>query len=77
MTGWASLVCLAYGHHMHANNAPLSDSPHTQGLGGVVSWFERQNNWIGWVEFLILYCAIVALYLPGIMFILASGYVFG
>ena len=48
-----------------------------QGLGGVVSWFERQNNWIGWVEFLVLYCAVVALYLPGIMFILGAGYVFG
>ena len=79
MTGSASLV--SYAFHMATmcvqTHATLSNGPHGQGLGGVVSWFERQNNWVGWVEFLVLYCAVVALYLPGIMFILASGYVFG
>ncbi len=46
-------------------------------FGTMLSWFEKQNNWKGWAVFLPVYTANVALFLPGVIFILGAGFVFG
>ncbi|KAK9819408.1 hypothetical protein WJX74_000272 [Apatococcus lobatus] len=46
-------------------------------LGDILHWFEKRNNWVGWSCFLLLYCVDVALFLPGLVLILAAGFVFG
>ncbi|KAK9846466.1 hypothetical protein WJX81_004574 [Elliptochloris bilobata] len=43
----------------------------------IIHWFEKQNNWIGWTCFTLLYCLNISILLPGILFILAAGFVFG
>lgn len=46
-------------------------------FGTMLAWFEKQNNWKGWALFLPMYTANVALFLPGVIFILGAGFVFG
>jgi len=51
-----------------------------QGLtvfGDILKFFQRQNNWLGWLYFTLLYCVNVALFLPGIVLILGAGFIFG
>jgi len=51
-----------------------------QGLtvfGDILRFFQRQNNWLGWLYFTLLYSVNVALFLPGIVLILGAGFVFG
>lgn len=43
----------------------------------IIHWFEKQNNWMGWTCFMLLYCLNIAILLPGILWILAAGFVFG
>ena len=43
----------------------------------MLRWFEKQNNWKGWAVFLPVYTVNVALFLPGVIFILGAGFVFG
>lgn len=46
-------------------------------FGTMLAWFEKQNNWKGWALFLPVYTVNVALFLPGVIFILGAGFVFG
>lgn len=46
-------------------------------FGTMLGWFEKQNNWKGWAVFLPVYTVNVALFLPGVIFILAAGFIFG
>ena len=46
-------------------------------FGEILNFFHNQNNWLGWLCFLGLYCVNVALFLPGIVLILGAGFVFG
>lgn len=46
-------------------------------FGTMLGWFEKQNNWKGWAVFLPVYTVNVALFLPGVIFILGAGFVFG
>lgn len=46
-------------------------------FGTMLRWFEKQNNWKGWAVFLPVYTVNVALFLPGVIFILGAGFVFG
>ena len=46
-------------------------------FGTMLRWFEKQNNWKGWALFLPMYTVNVALFLPGVIFILGAGFVFG
>ena len=46
-------------------------------FGALLRWFQKQNNWRGWGIFLAIYCANVALFLPGVVLILGAGFVFG
>ena len=43
----------------------------------IIVWFEKQNNWIGWTCFTLLYMINIAILLPGIFMILGAGFVFG
>lgn len=43
----------------------------------IIVWFEKQNNWIGWTCFTLLYMINIAVLLPGIFMILGAGFVFG
>jgi uncharacterized membrane protein YdjX (TVP38/TMEM64 family) len=43
----------------------------------ILRFFQRQNNWMGWLIFTIFYCANVSLFLPGLVLILGAGFVFG
>ncbi|KAL3136439.1 hypothetical protein ABBQ38_005694 [Trebouxia sp. C0009 RCD-2024] len=46
-------------------------------FGTMLAWFEKQNNWKGWALFLPVYTVNVAVFLPGVIFILGAGFVFG
>jgi hypothetical protein len=46
-------------------------------FGELLDFFEAQNNWIGWVIFLGVYCLNISLFLPGLVLILGAGFVFG
>lgn len=46
-------------------------------FGVILRWFQARNNWAGWGIFIGMYCAVVALFLPGIAFIMGAGFVFG
>ena len=46
-------------------------------FGDILRFFQRQNNWLGWLYFTLLYCVNVALFLPGIVLILGAGFIFG
>ena len=72
----ATKVCIAAQRSCCFPRRADKASP-VQGLGGVMLWFERQNNWVGWAEFLGVYTAVVALYLPGLPLIMGAGFVFG
>lgn len=59
--------------------APLFSLP-LQGFsvfGDLLRWFQARNNWAGWGMFLGMYTALVALFLPGVVFIMGAGFVFG
>ena len=43
----------------------------------IIIWFEKQNNWLGWTCFTLLYMVNISILLPGIWFILMAGFVFG
>lgn len=58
----------------------LKGTEYAQGFtvfGDILTWFQKQNNWVGWAIFLAMYTANVSLLLPGIVLILGSGFVFG
>lgn len=43
----------------------------------ILAWFQRHSGWGGWGIFIPMYIGVVTLYLPGIVFILGAGFVFG
>ncbi len=66
--------------HAQRALAPKAARARAQGVTvfrDIIRWFEKQNNWIGWTCFTLLYCLNIAILLPGILFILAAGFVFG
>lgn len=46
-------------------------------FGVILRWFQARNNWAGWGIFVGMYCAFVALFLPGVVLIIGAGFVFG
>lgn len=46
-------------------------------FGEILGWFKNHNGWAGWGAFLGMYTGIVALFLPGVVFIMGAGFVFG
>ncbi|KAL6769331.1 hypothetical protein ACKKBG_A30590 [Auxenochlorella protothecoides x Auxenochlorella symbiontica] len=46
-------------------------------FGDLLRWFQSRNNWGGWGIFLGMYTALVAVFLPGVVFIMGAGFVFG
>eukprot|EP00884_Botryococcus_braunii_P002783 jgi/Botrbrau1/12505/Bobra.0169s0048.5 len=46
-------------------------------FGDILSWFQKQNNFVGWFSFTVLYCLNISLFLPGIVLVLGAGFVFG
>lgn len=43
----------------------------------LLHWFERRNTWGGWGIFIGMFTGLIALFVPGIVFITGAGYVFG
>lgn len=46
-------------------------------FGSILHWFKRRNGWGGWGVFIGFYAGVVALFMPGVVFILGSGFIFG
>lgn len=46
-------------------------------FGVILRWFQARNNWGGWGIFVGMYTGLVALFLPGVVFIMGAGFVFG
>jgi uncharacterized membrane protein YdjX (TVP38/TMEM64 family) len=46
-------------------------------FGTILHWFKKRNGWDGWGIFIGFYTGIVALFIPGVVFILGSGFIFG
>jgi len=46
-------------------------------FGTILAWFKNRNGWGGWGVYVGFYTAIVALYFPGVVFIMGAGFVFG
>jgi len=46
-------------------------------FGTILTWFKNRNGWGGWGIFIGFYTGVVALFIPGIVFILGSGFIFG
>ncbi len=46
-------------------------------FGTILHWFKKRNGWGGWGIFIGFYTGIVALFIPGVVFILGSGFIFG
>jgi len=46
-------------------------------FGTILSWFKRRNGWGGWGVFIPFYTGMVALFFPGVVFIMGAGFVFG
>ncbi|KAG7672571.1 putative membrane protein [Nannochloris sp. 'desiccata'] len=46
-------------------------------FGTILNWFKKRNGWGGWGIFIGFYTGIVALFIPGVVFILGSGFIFG
>jgi uncharacterized membrane protein YdjX (TVP38/TMEM64 family) len=46
-------------------------------FGSILQWFKRRNGWGGWGIFIGFYTGMVALFIPGVVFILGSGFIFG
>lgn len=43
----------------------------------MLHWFKRHNGWSGWAFYLLFYTGLVSVFFPGVIFILAAGYLFG
>ena len=43
----------------------------------ILEWFKKRSGWGGWGAYLGIYTAIVALFIPGVVFIMGAGFVFG
>jgi uncharacterized membrane protein YdjX (TVP38/TMEM64 family) len=43
----------------------------------ILEWFKSRSGWGGWGAYLGIYTAIVALFIPGVVFIMGAGFVFG
>jgi uncharacterized membrane protein YdjX (TVP38/TMEM64 family) len=46
-------------------------------FGTILHWFKKRNGWGGWGIFIGFYTGIVSLFIPGVVFILGSGFIFG
>lgn len=46
-------------------------------FGSILSWFKNRNGWGGWGVYVGFYTGIVALFFPGVVFIMGAGFVFG
>jgi uncharacterized membrane protein YdjX (TVP38/TMEM64 family) len=46
-------------------------------FGAILRWFQRRNSWGGWGVFVGMYTLLVALFIPGVAFIMGAGFVFG
>ena len=42
-----------------------------------MAWFKKRNGWGGWGAYVGFYTGIVALFFPGVVFIMGAGFVFG
>jgi uncharacterized membrane protein YdjX (TVP38/TMEM64 family) len=42
-----------------------------------LAWFKKRNGWGGWGAYVGFYTGIVALFFPGVVFIMGAGFVFG
>lgn len=42
-----------------------------------MDWFKKRNGWGGWGAYVGFYTGIVALFFPGVVFIMGAGFVFG
>jgi uncharacterized membrane protein YdjX (TVP38/TMEM64 family) len=46
-------------------------------FGDILHWFKRHNSWGGWGIFIGMYTGVVALFMPGVVFMMGAGFVFG
>ena len=46
-------------------------------FGTILAWFKQRNGWGGWGVYVGFYTGVVALYFPGVVFIMGAGFVFG
>jgi uncharacterized membrane protein YdjX (TVP38/TMEM64 family) len=46
-------------------------------FGRILAWFQKHNGWAGWGIFIPMYIGVVALFIPGVIFITGAGFVFG
>jgi uncharacterized membrane protein YdjX (TVP38/TMEM64 family) len=46
-------------------------------FGRILHWFKKRNGWGGWGVYVGFYTAVVTLFIPGVVFIMGAGFVFG
>lgn len=46
-------------------------------FGTILSWFKERNGWGGWGVYVGFYTGVVALFIPGVVFIMGAGFIFG
>lgn len=46
-------------------------------FGRILAWFQKHNGWAGWGIFIPMYIGVVALFIPGVVFMTGAGFVFG
>jgi uncharacterized membrane protein YdjX (TVP38/TMEM64 family) len=46
-------------------------------FGSILQWFKQRNGWGGWGVFIGFYTGVVALFFPGVVFIMGAGFIFG
>ena len=71
-------VLTAISHHAQIITTIVMVSIHGFSIfGSILAWFKQRSGWGGWGVFIGFYTGVVALFMPGVVFIMGAGFIFG